>query len=96
MPPDHDRDIVSDQCAKFLEALDRPGFIILGWKKEDGTVEVVQSLQDMTPVEYFGGVSWAMHSASHKMDHTGDLAFDDGVDDDDELDDAEDEDPGVV
>jgi hypothetical protein len=77
MPPDHDRDVVEAQCAKFLESLGGPGFIIFGWKKEDGTVDVVQSIQDMSPVEYFGGVSWAMHSASHHMDPAGEGEIDD-------------------
>ncbi len=67
MSSDHDRDVVGDQCQKFLSSLGGPGFIIFGWKKEDGSVDVVQSLQSMSPTEYFKGVSWAMHSAAEKM-----------------------------
>ena len=67
MPPDHDRDLVGAQCEKFLETLGGPGFIILGWKKEDVTLDVVQSLASMSPGEYFKGVSWAMNSAAIRM-----------------------------
>ena len=68
MSPDQDRDLVQEQCTKFLESIGAPGFVILGWKQEDGSMEVVQSLKDMTPLEYLHGTSWAMHNASHEMD----------------------------
>jgi hypothetical protein len=67
MPDDLSREQVQKQCDAFLSSLGKPAFMIFGWKKEDGTVDIVQLVRDMNPVEYVKGVSWAMHEVTKQL-----------------------------
>jgi hypothetical protein len=64
---DYDKQALQDQCNQFLQQLPRGGFLLLGIQKEDGTIDVVQTLKDMNPVAYVKGVSWALNDVASKM-----------------------------
>ncbi len=61
------QEAIHSQCQQFLEKLDAPAFIIIGWKKADEEVEVLQCVKNMHAVEYVKGMVWAMHEVTEKL-----------------------------
>ncbi len=59
MPPN--QQVIHNQSSEFLDSLDVPAFVIVGWKKSDEEIEVVQCVKDMDPIEYAKGMGWALH-----------------------------------
>ncbi len=65
--PDMNREVVQQQCKQFLESLGNPGFIVLGWQKDDGTYDIVQSTKAVNPIAYTKGLIWALYEMTKKM-----------------------------
>ncbi len=59
----NDNTAIAKQMEEVLATAGRPGFIIYGWKKDDGTFGIVQTLKEMDLLAYYQGVSKAMSSA---------------------------------
>lgn len=51
----------AERCADFLDELATPSFIVFGYKKPDGSIEVIQSVKDLHPMEYAKAMSWAQN-----------------------------------
>lgn len=58
---------VQTQCQQFIDSLQAPAFIIIGWRKPDDEVDVVQCVKDMNAVEYFKSMSWAIHEVMKEV-----------------------------
>jgi hypothetical protein len=50
-----------------VEALQTPAFVIIGWRKDDGEVDVVQCVKDMSVAEYFKGMTWATNEVAKEI-----------------------------
>ena len=58
---------VQAQSQQFVTSLGRPAFVLIGWQKEDGTVAVVQTLEQMNPIAYVKAMTWALNEVTGKM-----------------------------
>jgi len=68
MPDKLSQENVQKQCEKLLAAMNTPAFLIMGWKKKDGTTEAVQLFEDIDPVEYFKTVGWAINQVTENLE----------------------------
>jgi len=64
---DMTRDFVQKQCQQFLESLGTSGFIVLGWKKEDDTYDIVQSTNGANLIAHTKGLVWALNEVTKNM-----------------------------
>ncbi len=58
---------VQEQSQQFVNSLGRPAFIIIGWQKDDGSLDVVQTLEEMNPMSYVKAMTWALNEVTSKM-----------------------------
>ncbi len=54
------RDAIQAQIQQFLESTGLQGFIIFGWQKEDGSVDVVFSMHEMNAILAIKAISWTL------------------------------------
>lgn len=69
MSDELNRQQVAKQCADFLHTIGTPGFIVMGWKKPDGTIDMVQSLKGISLGEFSTGIGWSLQEAAKNLKH---------------------------
>lgn len=62
-----DNDQVKALCEKFVQSLPTAGFVLVGYKKEDGSYDFVQSMKDMDLKAYTKGVLSMLQQVSEKL-----------------------------
>ncbi len=67
MPDKLTREQVQARCDEFLRSLGRPAFMVFGWKKEDGSMDLVELLREVPPQEYVKGMVWALHEVTKQF-----------------------------
>ncbi|MEK7218671.1 MAG: hypothetical protein AAB728_04370 [Patescibacteria group bacterium] len=64
--PELSREQVQAHSQQFARQLGN-AFIIIGWKKPDGSVDVVQTVHEMNPIEYVKAATWALNEVTSKL-----------------------------
>jgi hypothetical protein len=65
--PDENRERIQILCQQFLDNIGKPGFMLFGWQKDDGTYEVVQSTKDANPIAIVKAVTWYMQQVTKDL-----------------------------